>query len=275
AALAAGGIAYLLADWIDLKFNLPDADIPDCFGMDPESAAMVVRTEWILGQTPIKNLVHLLESKGVRVFSLAEETNQVNAFSCWRRGTTPFVFLNTQKSSEASRFDAAHELGHLVLHRHGENKGKEIEAEANAFASALLMPRDSILAYASGCRTTADILKAKKHWNVSAMALTYRLHKVGIITEWVYRDLCIEFSAMGARTTEIDSSRRETSQVLQKVLGFARDQGKSLQGIAAELNVTHEDLAPILFGLAPVIVAGNQDGIRTTRKSVGLRLVPN
>ncbi|MEK2654790.1 ImmA/IrrE family metallo-endopeptidase [Pseudomonas aeruginosa] len=55
---------------------------------------------------------------------MAEETSQVNAFSCWRRGVTPFVFLNTQKSAEASRFDAAHELGHLVLHRHGENKGK-------------------------------------------------------------------------------------------------------------------------------------------------------
>jgi Zn-dependent peptidase ImmA (M78 family)/transcriptional regulator with XRE-family HTH domain len=273
AALAAGGIAYLLADWIDQKFNLPVADIPDCSGMDPEAAAMVVRTEWLLGQTPIKNIVHLLESKGVRVFSLAEETNQVNAFSCWRRGTTPFVFLNTQKSSEASRFDAAHELGHLVLHRHGENKGKEVEAEANAFASALLMPRDSILAYAHGCRTTGDVLRAKKFWNVSAMALTYRLHKVGILTEWVYRDLCIEFSAMGARTSEIDPSPRESSQVLQKVLSFARDGGKSLQGIASDLSLAPDDLTPILFGLAPVVVTGNQTGVRTATRATGLRVV--
>ncbi|MBI6711478.1 transcriptional regulator [Pseudomonas syringae] len=50
AALAAGGIAYLLADWMDQKINLPSADIPDCSGMDPDAAAMVVRTERPLGQ---------------------------------------------------------------------------------------------------------------------------------------------------------------------------------------------------------------------------------
>ncbi len=274
-ALAAGGIAYLLADWIDVRFNIPKPEVPDCSGMDPEAAAMVVRAEWLLGDRPIKNLVHLLESKGIRVFSLAEETKQVNAFSCWRRGTTPFVFLNTQKSSEASRFDSAHELGHLVLHRHGENKGKEVEAEANAFASAFLMPRDSILAYASGCRSTAGILKAKKYWNVSAMALTYRLQKVGILTEWVYRDLCIAFSNMGARTNEIDPSPRETSQVLQKVLNHARDKGTSLQHIASDLNVNAEDLAANLFGLAPVMVSRSGVGPRYGRgvRPPELRLV--
>lgn len=273
AALAAGGIAYLFSDWVDQKFNLPSPSIPDCSGMDPEAAAMVVRSEWLLGHSPLKNMVHLLESKGVRVFSLAEETNQVNAFSCWRRGTTPFVFLNTQKSAEASRFDAAHELGHLVLHRHGENKGKEVEAEANSFASALLMPRESVLAYASHCRTITDIIKAKKYWNVSAMALVYRLHKVSLLSEWTYRDLCVELSKKGARTSEIDPSPRETSQVLQKVLSFTRDSGKSLQAVAAELSLTQSELTPILFGLAPVSLPGRQNALALPRKGANLRLV--
>lgn len=273
AALAAGGIAYLFSDWVDRKFNLPSPSIPDCSGMDPEAAAMIVRSEWLLGHAPIKNMVHLLESKGVRVFSLAEETNQVNAFSCWRRGTTPFVFLNTQKSAEASRFDAAHELGHLILHRHGENKGKEVEAEANSFASALLMPRESVLAYASRCRTIADIVKAKKYWNVSAMALVYRLHKVDLLSEWTYRDLCVELSKKGARTSEIDPSPRETSQVLQKVLSFTRDSGKTLHAVAAELCLTQSELTPILFGLAPVSLPGRQDALAMPRKGANLRLV--
>jgi len=275
AALAAGGIAYLLSDWIDQRFDLPKVSVPDLSGMDPEMAAESVRAAWGLGHSPIKNMVHLLESRGVRVFCLAEETSQVNAFSCWRRGSTPFVFLNTMKSAEASRFDAAHELGHLVLHQHGQNKGKEVEHEANAFASALLMPKDSALAYGWQCRTTADVIRLKKFWNVSAMALAFRLHRVGILTEWLYRSICIELSSMGARTKEINPGPHETSQVLQKVLSYARDKGLSVKSIAHELNVTANDLNQILFGLAPVVIEGN---LNTTEHSVAgkkpvLRLV--
>ncbi|MGY2463293.1 ImmA/IrrE family metallo-endopeptidase [Vreelandella sulfidaeris] len=52
-----------------------------------------------------------------------------------------FVFLNIQKSSEHSRFDAAHELGHLALHKHAGAHGKEAEREANAFASSLCLEK--------------------------------------------------------------------------------------------------------------------------------------
>lgn len=275
AALAAGGIAYMLSDWIDSKFKLPSPTIPDCSGMDPEAAADAVRAEWGLGQLPIKNLIHLLELKGVRVFSLAEETNQVNAFSCWRKGITPFVFLNTQKSAEASRFDAAHELGHLVLHRHGSNKGKEVENEANAFASAFLMPYQSILAYGWNVGSVKDIVRAKKIWNVSAMALTYRLHKTSVLSEWIYRSICIELSTMGARTKEPEASQRETSQVLQKVLGLARDAGRSLSGIAKELDVTVDDLIPILFSMVPVAISGDlaASPVAPPKRKPSLRLV--
>ena len=55
-------------------------------------------------------MLHVLEAKGVRVFSLAENTRNVDAFSSWRE-ERPFVFLNMQKTAERSRFDAAHELG--------------------------------------------------------------------------------------------------------------------------------------------------------------------
>src|ERR1700693_4393291 len=82
----------------------------------------------------------------VFLFSLAENTRNVDAFSCWRNGE-PYVFLNTFKSTEHSRFDAAHELAHLVLHKHGgPNQGRAAELEAHAFASSFLMPRDDVLA---------------------------------------------------------------------------------------------------------------------------------
>jgi len=272
AALAAGGIAYFFSDWVASRFNLPEVAVPDCFGMEPEVAADTVRALWGLGFGPIKNMIHLLESKGVRVFSLAEETSQVNAFSCWRGGVSPYVFLNTMKSSESSRFDAAHELGHLVLHRHGENKGKPVENEANAFASAFLMPRKGMLGTAYGCRTVSDVLVRKKDWTVSAMAFTYRLHQIGLISEHTYKGLCIELSVMGARKSEPESAPKETSLILQKVLGFLREKGVGVNSIATEIAVEANDLNQILFGLAPVMVTTSA-GVLKTPSRANLRLV--
>jgi len=145
AALAAGALAYEMADWVRTKFNLPKADLLDLsYENDPAAAARTLRQRWAIGERPIGNMVRLLEAKGVRVFSLAENTKNVDAFSCWRNDE-PYVFLNTFKSTERSRFDAAHELGHLVLHKHGPPQGREAEKQPNHFASAFLMPRGQSL----------------------------------------------------------------------------------------------------------------------------------
>jgi len=85
-ALGSGAVAMLLNEWIEARFDLPTPDLPD-LGRDanPESAAAAVRQAWGLGELPIKNMVHLLESKGVRVYSLAIDAVEVDAFSMWRR----------------------------------------------------------------------------------------------------------------------------------------------------------------------------------------------
>src|SRR5215211_2579591 len=114
-ALAAGRLALELYSWIDQRFRLPAVDIPSLDKLKPQDAASVVRARWGMGPTPAPNMVHLLEAHGVRVFSLTPEYSGVDAFSFWRDGV-PFVFLNTMKTAERGRFDAAHELGHLVLH---------------------------------------------------------------------------------------------------------------------------------------------------------------
>lgn len=274
AALAAGGYAFSFASWMEARYHLPAMEVPDLTGADPEVAATMVRTEWGLGLLPIKNMVHLLESRGVRVFSLVEDSREVNAFSSWRDGQTPFVFLNTVKSSESSRFDAAHELGHLVLHRHGEAKGKQVEAEANAFASALLMPKSEMLGLAGRCRSVDGVLSFKKRWNVSAMALVYRLHKVGVLSEWLYKSLCIELSTRGMRTREADSSERETSLVFKKVFESMRSQGQGLRDIASDLQLPVEEVHRLVFGLTNVSLGSVNSAARTSAPRRGhLRLV--
>jgi Zn-dependent peptidase ImmA (M78 family) len=199
-------------------------------------------------------MVHLLESKGVRVYSLAMDAKEVDAFSFWRNDT-PFVFLNTRKSAERSRFDAAHELGHLVMHRHAAPRGLDAETQANSFASAFLMPEKSIRVHSTRLATVAQLIQLKKVWSVSVMALAYRLHSLKIISDWHYHTLCKQMSARGFRTVEPEGARRETSQVLAKVFAALRDEGRSKDDIAKDLDLMPQELEELVFGLTLTTVS--------------------
>lgn len=248
AALAAGALAYLMSDWVDRRFDLPAPDLIDLSDEEPEVAARSLRESWALGEQPIRNMVHLLESKGVRVFSMAENTLTVDAFSVWR-GNTPFIFLNTAKTAEHSRLDAAHELGHLVQHKHGGPKGRKAEEQANQFASSFLMPSESVLSELPRIHTLNQIIEAKKIWSVSVMALIYRLNKMKIMSDWQYRMFCIDATDKGYRTAEPFSITRETSVVWQKVLTTLWTERVTKADIALSLHLPGEEIENLLFGL--------------------------
>ncbi|MER9006383.1 ImmA/IrrE family metallo-endopeptidase [Mesorhizobium sp. M0862] len=250
-AIAAGAVAFLLSDWLDGEFDLPDADLPDMREELPQTAAAGLRDYWGLGNRPIKNTVHLLELKGVRVFSLGEDGKEVDAYSLWR-GARPYVFLNTQKSAERSRFDAAHELGHLVLHKHASPNGLEAEKQANEFAAAFLMPEAPLRAVGrvSGL---PKVVQLKQEWSVSVAAMAYRLHEIGLLTKWNYQQIFVEISRRGWRTAEPSPIRREQSQIWQKVLSeVRRDEQLGLVGLSQLLSLPEAELAKLLFGLVTV-----------------------
>jgi Zn-dependent peptidase ImmA (M78 family) len=216
--------------------------------MSPEAAAEALRHYWGLGEQPIKNLVHLLEANGVRVFSLAIDAREVDAFSLWSDGK-PFVFLNTQKSPENSRFDAAHELGHLILHCHGQPSGQEAERAADAFASAFLMPAKSMLASRLMFPTVGALVRAKRQWGVSVAALNYRLHTLRMTTEWTNRSLSIQITKLGYRTAEPNGIPREISQVWEKVFLALRKDGLGKADIARDLFVSVREIDELTYGL--------------------------
>jgi Zn-dependent peptidase ImmA (M78 family) len=274
AALAAGALSFLLNDWIEERFNLPAPDVLDLPDEDPAAAAMALRHNWGLGERPIRNMVHLMEAKGIRIFSLAEDTVDVDAFSLWR-DQTPFVFLNTLKSAEHGRFDAAHELGHVVLHRHGGPQGRDTERQANQFASAFLMPRASILAHVPRFATLNTLVQLKKQWIVSVSALAFRLHAVGAISDWHYRTLFIEIAQRGWRTNEPEGAQRETSQLLAKVFAALRDDGVSKDDVARALHVDATEVDKLVFGLILVGVDGAGRAESNSSARPVLRLIEN
>ena len=293
-ALGAGSIALMLNEWIEGRFNLPAVDVldlgreraaiapkgglsdggvsypSDSGAGSPEAAASTLRSHWGLGEMPVKNMIKLLEAKGVRVYSLAIDAKEVDAFSMWHGGR-PFMVLNTFKSAEHCRFDAAHELGHLVMHKHGSPQGPDIEREANAFASAFLMPKASVLAKAPRQVTLPGLISLKKYWAVSVAALNYRLHALGLTSEWTYRTLCIQLASEGYRTQEPDGAPHERSLLLEKVFGALKDEGVSRRDVAAQLKLGADELGSLTFGLILNLLPGS--GVGAGRKKGNLSLV--
>ncbi|MFI9393224.1 helix-turn-helix domain-containing protein [Streptomyces bauhiniae] len=272
-ALSSGMVAVALNEWMQGLFKLPSIKVPTYPHLEPEAAAEQVRAAWGLGEAPVPNALHLIESNGVRVFSLPSDCLDIDAFSTIKFGT-PYVFLNTRKTGERGRFDVAHELGHLVLHcEHRIPHGRDSEKEANDFASAFLMPRAGIIAQRLHNASLERILSAKRKWGVSAMALTYRLRKLELLSEWRYSQTMKELARRGYRRAEPDSSMvRESSQLLGKVFGALRKPlNMTFSDLADELNIYPEELNEYVFGLAPIGVAsGGQSSMPARPK---LRLV--
>lgn len=299
-ALGAGAIALLLNEWLEERFELPSPDLIDlsrdrsssreaqsdersreaedypavASAQDPEVAADILRAHWGVGEQPIKSIVKLLESKGVRVFSLAIDAKEVDAFSMWSCGR-PYIFLNTLKSAEHCRFDAAHELGHLILHRHAQPQGPDLEREANSFASAFLMPKSSVFAAAPRMPTLASLVKHKAYWAVSVAALNYRLHALGLTSDWTYRTLCIHIAQEGYRTTEPNSVPHEKSMLLEIVFDRLREEGVSKADVARQLAIPLQEIEELTFGLVLNALKGGAGPVREPGRSsrAHLRLI--
>lgn len=251
ASLAAGALGIEIYNWIESKFNLPAPDLIDLSKEreNPETAARLLRQHWGLGEKPIGNVLKLLESRGIRVLSLSENTTNVDAYSFWRNDR-PYIFLNQEKSAERSIFDSAHELAHLVLHHHaGAKTDRNAESQADQFASAFLMPSGDVINAASHVFSVRQIIAQKGRWKVSAMALAYRMHRLGMLSEWNYRNICIDLGQLGYRSSEPEGVVRETSTVLAKVLAAMWTRKLTKGDIASDLGIPMEEIESLIFRL--------------------------
>lgn len=175
------------------KVNFPDLDdslIKDKYSFeDIEQIANLVRDYWNIGRGPIENLAFLLERNGFLISKLGINDEKIDAFSTWI-AERPVIFLGSDKECAVrSRFDLAHELGHAILHKHHhpsklqEPKSlKLIEKEANMFASAFLLPKDT---FGMEIMSTSldHFIMLKRRWKVSIQAMVYRCNELKYLTD--------------------------------------------------------------------------------------------
>ena len=209
------------------KLNIPDIAVTDFLEPDEiERIALHVRREWGLGMGPISNLILLLEKQGFIVAKANFGDIKTDACSQWI-GERPFIFLGSDKESAVrSRLDAAHELGHILLHMWLDNVQfsdikfhKKIEHEANYFAAAFLLPKDFFADEVMS--TSLEFFKTlKKRWKVSIAAMIYRCKDLGIISENQYTYLFRQIGKLKYRKREPfdDELIPESPSMLKKAM---------------------------------------------------------
>ena len=128
-------------------------------------------------------------------------TADVDAFSL-PFADRPVVVLGTDKGDKArSRFDAAHELGHLAMHGEQVWGLPIVEKQAHEFAAASLMPEADIYKALPSSADWPTLFELKMRWQVSLAALLMRARTVGRMSEANYIAAVKTASARGWRSS--------------------------------------------------------------------------
>jgi Zn-dependent peptidase ImmA (M78 family)/transcriptional regulator with XRE-family HTH domain len=243
---------------LELRVRLPEVDLPsiaDTSGDDevasdvsPAEAARLVRQAWGLGTERVPHLVRTLEVHGVLVGLLPfSDARRVDAFST-SHTPRPIIILASDKTDVyRHRFTAAHELGHLVLHRNAQPGDVRHEREADQFAAEFLMPAARIEPRLPRRLDFAKLVMLQAHWGVSVEALLYRSRELGVISDATHRRARIKLLDLRrhevVRTEEIAGFSGEQPQLLHRA---AAAFGNPISELAAELAWSTDRVATML-----------------------------
>jgi Zn-dependent peptidase ImmA (M78 family)/transcriptional regulator with XRE-family HTH domain len=256
-------------DWLDqIAFylggmvTLPRVSLPAAAPSDPsgsysieeiEQFATQCRRMWGLGDGPIANLLLLLESKGVIVARTDFADFALDAFSCWI-GSRPFIFLSSDRTAVRSRYDAAHELAHLILHSgitieqmEDTDAHNRAEKEANLFAAAFLLPR-SVFRYEVHSTRLNSFLSLKKRWRVSVGALVARCKDIRVIDDYQFvklRKLMSHYGYIKHEPLDDQIAPEEPSVLRRSIELIFSKRVKDPAGILSDLRLSPEAICAI------------------------------
>ena len=203
-----------VSEWVDFpEFKAPvtfNQDYRTISNEDIEQAAATCRSAWGLGSQPIQNVLRVVEDAGIIVARAPLGAANMDGLSCWMESEKrPIILVASDKNCAVrSRFDIAHELGHIILHNgvskeefESSKNWKQIETQAHRFASALLMPPDSFADSVWGM-TLDDFVQIKANWKVAISAAIIRCSQLELIPEEYKTRLYKMLSARGWRKRE-------------------------------------------------------------------------
>jgi Zn-dependent peptidase ImmA (M78 family)/transcriptional regulator with XRE-family HTH domain len=207
-----------------------------------ELVAEGIRSAWDLGNNPVGDLTSLMEQRGIVVASINDNPAPTGSFSTWI-GDKPWLFEAASAGLPAqARLDAAHELGHLVMHISPDVGTANAERQAESFALAFLMPRRAFV-FPSTRITDAALVDLKRVWGVPMAALVRRGFDLGLISEASYRRSHARLNQALFRAHEPAEPSPERPQTLSTLVEAARQAGMLddiLDAVAWPKSLLHE-----------------------------------
>ena len=218
-----------------------------------ERVAQSTRRYWKLGDGPISNMTLLAENNGVMAMRMEMGTPKLDAFSVWDDvDHRPYIVLGDDgQSAFRTRFNVGHELGHLILHRNvspaefnSRDCFREIEAQADRFASAFLTPATTFPSELY--KPTLDAFRALKgKWRTSIKMMIHRAQELDIIDKEEARRLYIGYSRRGWHLLEPldDATPTEEPRLVRRVFEVIVDNDLIEKSqIAAALRFNRDDI---------------------------------
>lgn len=218
--------AAYLRDYFENYVDFPELNPNMEIDKVPEEAAQELRHLWGLDDRPIDDIVDLMERHGLIIVNIDFDSDRIDARSGYVNiGEKKYyiVLVNEKKQNFfRDQFTLAHELGHYVMHARiyhpqedllGQDY-RSIENEANAFASAFLMPKENFThdLTENGFIDLNTFINLKSRWNVSIAAMIHRAHSLGLIDDAQYVKIQRQISYRGWRTKEIMDDEKKMSQ---------------------------------------------------------------
>lgn len=200
-----------------------------------------LRNHWGVGNSPIDDLTHYVESMGIDIFLCDFQDVSVDGVTSKTLNNQKAIFLNKNQSADRFRFSLAHELCHYFLHANEVCATQDMEDEANEFASLLLMPECALRSVL--CTTNLRAYgELKQIWKVSMAALIYRAKTLKSISEAQATSLYKQMSMHGFRKVEPFAFEMERPQRVHQLLhAYAKSRSLDSSLLPDALHVSHED----------------------------------
>ena len=244
-----GRLTFELASMLADRFTPIAVHIPEASADDPRRAAQVTRNAFGLSpDTPLTSIINRLERNGVFVFAVPDEIDEHDAYSLWADTDPrkPVIIVSAGKPGDRLRWNVAHELGHLVMHRTIGGLYAAREEQANLFASELLVPSAAMRVELQPPLTLTRFAELKAKWGVSIQALVNCAWQLGIISERQRKYFFMQLSSLGWRKDEPVAIPLERPRLLRKMaeatFGVPVDYAKVAQLIGAPVRLVQEIL---------------------------------
>lgn len=223
------------------RIDLPKPSFPEWESRSGEEAARSLRQMFDMGSSPLRHAIDLAETMGAFVFWY-DGPEDFDGVSFWA-GAQPCIVLNINKrDGYRLRFTVLHEVGHLILHRWDDALNAKADAEADDFASAMLLPSSTFYRWCPRRFDRFILLEGRRTWGASVSAMVRRARDLGIFNEYQYHDAFIQISKAGWRSGEPSPARPEHSTLHHQMFLQAGDRGEGPTEIAARGRMPLADL---------------------------------